>query len=112
GAGRALLARFPPGARVSVLPQGVDIAAYAPPGPPADRPAVVFTGVFDYGPNEKAALWLMSEVWPSVVAARPDATLTLVGARPSGAVRRQAAASGVTVTGEVPDVRPYLWDAA
>jgi sugar transferase (PEP-CTERM/EpsH1 system associated) len=109
---RGLLLRIAPKAPVDVLSQGVDTASYAPPGPPADRPSVVFTGVFDYGPNETAALWLMSEVWPSVVAARPDATLTLVGARPSRAVRRQAAASGVTVTGDVPDVRQYLWDAA
>ena len=109
---RDLLLRIAPEAPVSVLSQGVDIASYAPPGPPADRPAVVFTGVFDYGPNEKAAHWLMSEIWPSVLASRPDATLTLVGARPSGAVRRQAEASGVMVTGEVADVRPYLWGAA
>jgi sugar transferase (PEP-CTERM/EpsH1 system associated) len=109
---RDLLLRIAPEAPVSVLSQGVDIASYAPPGPPADRPAVVFTGVFDYGPNEKAAHWLMSEIWPRVLASRPDATLTLVGARPSGAVRRQAEASGVMVTGEVADVRPYLWGAA
>ena len=109
---RDLLLRIAPGAAVSALTQGVDVASYAPQAPPADRPEVVFTGVFDYGPNESAALWLMTEVWPRVVAARPDATLTLVGARPSHAVGRQAAASGVTVTGAVPDVRPYLWNAA
>jgi glycosyltransferase involved in cell wall biosynthesis len=69
--------------------------------------------VFDYGPNETAALWLMSEVWPRVVAARPDARLALVGANPSSAVRRKAtSSSAVIVTGAVPDVRPYLWTAA
>jgi glycosyltransferase involved in cell wall biosynthesis len=102
-----------PGSRVSAVANGVDAASFQPPGPPGDAPAIVFTGVFDYGPNETAALWLMSDVWPRVVAARPDARLALVGASPSRAVRRKATSSAaVTVTGAVPDVRPYLWTAA
>jgi glycosyltransferase involved in cell wall biosynthesis len=72
----------------------------------------VFTGVFDYGPNEAAAMWLMREVWPRVQAARPDARLSLVGSRPSPSVQQQASSSGVTITGAVPDVRPFLWEAA
>ncbi len=110
---RDLLLSIAPGSRVSALANGVDAASFRPPGPPVDAPQIVFTGVFDYGPNETAALWLMSEVWPRVVAARPDARLALVGANPSSAVRRKAtSSSAVIVTGAVPDVRPYLWTAA
>jgi len=110
---RDLLLSIAPGSRVSALANGVDAASFQPPGPPGDAPEIVFTGVFDYGPNETAALWLMSDVWPTVVAARPGARLTLVGANPSSAVRRKAtSSSAVTVTGAVPDVRPYLWTAA
>lgn len=110
---RDLLLSIAPGSRVSAVANGVDAASFQPPGSPGDAPAIVFTGVFDYGPNETAALWLMSDVWPRVVAARPDARLALVGANPSSAVRRKAASSAaVTVTGAVPDVRPYLWTAA
>jgi len=110
---RNLLLSIAPGSRVSALANGVDADSFRPPGPPGDRPEIVFTGVFDYGPNETAALWLMSDVWPRVIAEKPDARLALVGASPSNAVRRKAMSSpGVTVTGAVPDVRPYLWSAA
>jgi sugar transferase (PEP-CTERM/EpsH1 system associated) len=107
-----LLLDIAPGSRVTVLENGVDVAAFRPDGPPSEAPAVVFTGVFDYGPNEAAALWLMAEVWPRVRSERPDARLFLVGARPSAAVRQQASSSDATVTGAVPDVRPYLWKSA
>jgi glycosyltransferase involved in cell wall biosynthesis len=43
----------------------------------------------------------------------PDATLTIVGRTPSPAVLALAKpGSGITVTGTVPDVRPYLARAA
>ena len=42
----------------------------------------------------------------------PTATLTIVGRAPTPAVRRLAADHGVTVTGRVDDVRPYMQDAA
>ena len=108
---RDLLLSIAPGSRVSAVANGVDAASFQPPGSPGDAPAIVFTGVFDYGPNETAALWLMSDVWPRVVAARPDARLALVGANPSSAVRRKAASSAaVTVTGAVPDVQTLSLD--
>jgi glycosyltransferase involved in cell wall biosynthesis len=67
----------------------------------------------NYAPNEQGAIWLAREVWPLVLRRFPDAQLTLVGANPTARVRRLAAAGpGITVTGSVPDVRPYLWRSA
>jgi glycosyltransferase involved in cell wall biosynthesis len=43
---------------------------------------------------------------------RPALRLAIVGADPSPAVRKLAALPGVTVTGSVPDVRPYLTRSA
>lgn len=102
-----------PGARVRVAPNGVELSALAPSRPPGSAPNVVFCGVMNYAPNEQGALWLTREVWPLVRQRRPDATLTLVGADPTRALR----AAGwrdrtITVTGTVPDVKPYLWEAA
>lgn len=102
-----------PGARVIVAGNGVDLDTFAAPAGAVRRPDVVFTAVFDYGPNEIGALWLARQVWPLVHAAHPESRLLLVGSRPTRQVQALAAArEGIVVTGEVPDVRPYLWDAS
>lgn len=110
---RRSLQALAPDARVMVAPNGVELSALAPSGPPGDAPNVVFCGVMNYAPNEQGALWMTREVWPLVRQRRPDATLTLVGADPTRAVRAAASRDGsVTVTGTVEDVKPYLWEAA
>lgn len=110
---RATLSKMAPGAHIGVLPNGIDHAAFTPPGPPADDPCVIFSGVMNYPPNEQAALWLAQRVWPLVRARRPDAHLWLVGSDPTHAVRRLARRdSTVNVTGRVKDVRPYFWRSA
>lgn len=94
---------------VHVVRNGIDIESFKPHDEPAAAPRVVFCGVFNYSPNERAALWFAREVWPAVVRARPDARLTLVGMHPTSAVRRLERDRTIEVTGSVPDVRPYLW---
>lgn len=110
---RVLAQAIAPGAAVRVVSNGIDLASFASPEPPSALPAVVFTGVMDYAPNADAAVWLAREVWPAVRRTHPDAELHLVGASPPARVRALAAAgSGITVTGTVPDVRPWLWRGA
>jgi sugar transferase (PEP-CTERM/EpsH1 system associated) len=109
----ASLKAIAPEARVEVVPNGVDVESFRNEAPPEASADVVFCGVMNYAPNENAAHLLAREVWPSVRRARPDATLTIVGSQPTAAVLRLAdPALGITVTGAVPDVRPYLWRAA
>jgi sugar transferase (PEP-CTERM/EpsH1 system associated) len=106
-----LLGRVP-SARIEVM-HGVDADTLRPPGPPEASETVVFCGVMNYPPNEEGAVWLVREVWPIVRKARPAAKLELVGSSPSSQVRRLANdAENILVTGQVPDVRPYLWRAA
>jgi sugar transferase (PEP-CTERM/EpsH1 system associated) len=110
---RTLLLGLAPGADVRVLENGIDTQLFRPWPAPTEEDTVTFCGVFSYEPNVAGALWLLREVWPRVRAARPQARLSLVGGEP----RRDlfAAAEGdasVTITGRVPDVRPYLWSAA
>ncbi len=97
-----------PGARLTVVPNGVDTAHYEPSDPAGVDPALcVFTGKMDFRPNVDAVAWFCRRVWPQVQARRPDARLAIVGRDP---VRRVGALAGpdIEVTGIVEDVRPWL----
>jgi polysaccharide biosynthesis protein PslH len=101
------------GAKVQVLPNGIDVAYWVPPGPRDNGQDVVFCGVMDYTPNEEGALWLGLQVWPKVLARCPSARLWIVGSNPTRRLLDLSReASSIRVTGTVPDVRPYLWKAA
>lgn len=71
-------------------------------------PHFVFTGTMDYWPNVDAVTWFAASVFPKLRAARPNATFTIVGARPASEVQALQATDGIKVTGRVVDVRPYL----
>lgn len=72
---------------------------------------MIFMGTLDYRPNVDAVEHLLNEILPAVRAVRPDATLTIVGPGEPQILQRFRDA-GVTVTGRVPDVRPYMARAA
>ena len=98
--------------RLQVLSGGVDIDYFQPRvHDDAAPPELVFTGVMDYFPNVDAVQWFVREVWPAL-AHVPGLRFTIVGSRPSPAVQALARVPGITVTGAVPDVRPYLQRAA
>lgn len=87
-----------------------DIAHDNPYSP--DEKAIVFTGAMDYWPNVDAVQWFADEVLPEVQKRHPNAVFYIVGTRPSEQVMQLANRSGIVVTGSVPDVRPYLAQAA
>lgn len=95
------------------VPTGVDVQYFRPSGGvPRDRREVLFVGSMDWMPNEDGIRWFTEAVLPLVRARVPDAHLTVVGRKPSGWLTALAASGHVTVTGTVPDVRPYLERAA
>lgn len=99
--------------RVHGVSNGVDAGYWNPqrdhPSPyHPDERVVVFVGAMDYRANVHAAQWFVHEVWPRVLAKRPDARFYIVGARPTREVRMLERSDGVIVTGQVDDVRPYL----
>ena len=70
--------------------------------------ALVFTGAMDYWPNIDAALWFARDVYPQLRAADPDLRFYVVGSSPDARVSRLSRLPGISVTGRVDDVRPYL----
>jgi sugar transferase (PEP-CTERM/EpsH1 system associated) len=100
--------RLVPGAPVSPIGNGVDFDYFPSKGIAKQSGSIIFTGVMDYFPNVDAVVWFCDEVLPIVQRQIPEACLTICGSRPVAAVRRLAKRRGVTVTGRVPDTRPYM----
>lgn len=99
--------------KVFDLTNGVDSAYFAPEGFWADpyrgdRHAIVFVGAMDYRANIDAVCFFADHVFQSVRRKVPDATFYIVGANPTSKVSNLGRWHGVTVTGRVADVRPYL----
>jgi glycosyltransferase involved in cell wall biosynthesis len=106
------LAALDPTLALEVIPNGVDSERFAPkPEVEPETGHIVFTGAMGWAANVTAARSLALEILPRVRARRPDAHLSLVGREPRPEVLALDRVEGVHVTGEVPDVRPWLWRA-
>ena len=90
------------------FPNGVDSEFFCPGDEPHDVDTISFIGRMDYYPNQECMSRFCDQVWPLLRARRPNLKLLIVGADPSPAMRRLGERPGVTVTGSVPDVRPYV----
>jgi glycosyltransferase involved in cell wall biosynthesis len=75
-----------------------------------DHYGIVCVGSFIHPPNIDASAWLAGEIFPSVKARIPAASLQVVGSQAPGG-KLEIGGEGVAVRLDVPDVRPYL-DAA
>jgi len=102
------LENFHTGMPTDWFPNGVDSDYFSPAPEPYDPDAISFVGRMDYYPNQECMFRFCRDIFPLVRQRRPGARLTIIGADPSTAVKELARAPGVTVTGSVPDVRPYL----
>jgi sugar transferase (PEP-CTERM/EpsH1 system associated) len=90
------------------FPNGVDGSYFSPTDEAYDPDAISFVGRMDYYPNQECMFDFCANVLPLLRERRPSIKLTIVGADPSPAVKKLGKLPGVTVTGSVPDVRPYV----
>ncbi|HLG86427.1 MAG TPA: glycosyltransferase [Alphaproteobacteria bacterium] len=102
--------------RVETIDTGVDLEFYAfqppedAPNTGADGGTIVFTGAMDWRANIDGIAFLMDEVWPLVLKARPQAKAVIVGRNPPEDLVARARDRGLAwrFTGFVDDIRPYV----
>lgn len=95
-------------APITVIPNGVDLEAYGRFNGAPVQADLLFTGKMDFRPNIDAALWFGRHVLPLIQKQRPQTSFAVVGQRPHPRLDSLREMPGVTVTGYVDDVRPYL----
>ena len=95
---------------VGAVPTGVDTDFFAPQPQPEPGAELVFVGSMDWSPNVDGMQWFAEAIWPLIKKELPGCRVAVVGRRPPRAMEDWAKSDpSVTVTGTVPDVRPYLW---
>lgn len=102
----------PPSEKISIIPSGVDVN-YFRPGRPEQRQktTLVISGKMSYHANVTMSFQLVHDIMPLVWAKRPDIQLYIVGKDPPPEIMTLNSLATVTVTGTVPDLRPYLQQA-
>ena len=103
------LLHYEPNLNIAVVPYGVDVDHFRPNPAEAAEEALVFTGYYADDANRDAAMWFARAVWPRLKARHPNLRFYIVGRAPSADMKDLARRDRqVIVTGEVPDVAPYL----
>jgi glycosyltransferase involved in cell wall biosynthesis len=105
---RADAARHP-AANVRIIANGAHVPPRIERAPEA---RALFVGDLGYQPTSQGLEWFLSQVWPIVRAAMPDAQLDVAGRRAPAFVEQAHGRDGVTVHGFVDDPAPLFARAA
>lgn len=99
--------------RVTEIPTGVNLDYFTPARPAETRHDLVFVGSMDWLANIDGVLYFVEEILPLIRRRRPDCSLAIVGRTPPAKIAALGARDPrITVTGTVPDIRPYFWQSA
>ena len=97
---------------IAVVPNGVDLDYFQaqPESPPQDiTSTLLFVGSMFYYPNIDAVLHFFTNIFPRVRLMLPSVRVLIVGHNPPPEIQQlEGLFPEVTVTGSVPDVRPYF----
>jgi glycosyltransferase involved in cell wall biosynthesis len=107
-ADKKLLKELNPDSNVIVIPNGVNLAYFHRRVTNQGGQRIVFVGNMDRPANIDAARFFALEIFPVIRQRYPEATLELVGAKPSPQVEELNSLPGIRVTGEVASVVEYL----
>lgn len=107
---RALMAKMTDADNLTVVPTGVDVAAYRSEAGSGARDNVMFLGSMDWPANIDGVEYFCEQIWPKVLAAVPQAKFQVVGRNPPRRILRLANDS-VEIVGGVQSVMPFLREA-
>jgi polysaccharide biosynthesis protein PslH len=96
---------------IQVVPNGVDLAVYPLRAQDPGGHRLVFVGVMDAEHNIAAARFFVTEVVPKLLARYPNLIFSIVGAKPTAAVKAMGLQPGVVVTGKVASMKDALHQA-
>lgn len=102
---------FAPAATIEIIPNGVDFTAFPMRSQDPSNHHLMFFGAMDYIANVDAAKYLCSEIFPALLARYPDATLSIVGGKPTPEIQAFANNCAIKVTGKVSSMAEYLHQA-
>ena len=105
----AFLKAISPGSAIEVVPSGVDTEYFRPIDLAEEPFSITMTGSFGWPPKQQSLLALFKRVIPRIKALVPQARFYIVGKGIPEYLRdigRQT--DGLTIVGEVSDVRPYV----
>jgi glycosyltransferase involved in cell wall biosynthesis len=100
--------------RISSVSTGVDLDYFRRPLTAQQaRFDLVFVGAMDWLPNIDGVRFFVHEILPIIRRSRPSCSVVLAGRSPVPEIRAIAETDPlISVTGTVPDIRPYLWESA
>jgi polysaccharide biosynthesis protein PslH len=101
-----------PGVPVETVDNGVDLSGYTPSPDEEESATFVYTGSYDWLPNADAVVYFCREVWSRIREQLPDARFFAVGKAPTDEMHAYHGRDGITVTGRVPEVHPFIARAA
>ena len=99
---------------VEAIDTGVDLDFFAcnppGPGPTPGGGTLIFTATMSWAANVEGIHFLLDEVWPILLRARPGIRAVIIGRNPPASLSDKIASRGlnVTLTGFVDDIRPYV----
>ena len=94
---------------VHVIQNGVDLKYFSPnDSQPREQNSLIVSGKMSYHANITMVHNLVHDIMPRIWAQNGDVRLYIVGKDPPGEISTLSNNPLITVTGTVPDIRPYL----
>ncbi len=110
---QALLQVMPQPRPIPVIPIGVEAQEQIPLKRDPAACAILSVATMMYPPNVDAVIWFAREVYPLVQCAVAQTHFYVCGQRPVAAIQKLPQTNpAITVTGYVPDVRPFVAQSA
>jgi len=91
-----------------LLPNGVDLEYFSPIEYESLPNSLIFIGSMDVFWNIDAVIFFCKEIFPLIKKKMENVQLYVVGSNPCKKVKQLRKDPQIIVTGEVPDIRPYL----